>query len=67
MGKIFGISDLPVTIVTTPLKGVDVPKVNVEDINWKAVAKRPHGTEGDVFVYEHHRSILERFLRRFKK
>ena len=59
MGKIFGISDLPVTIFTSPLEPVEVPKSPMIEY---ANASRKLPVEQDVFLRRPEKGNKKSFL-----
>lgn len=68
MGKIFGISDLPVTIFTTPLQPVETPKPQVNDLYALQARKKIFTELGcDIFVNKKYGNVIKQVMRTTKK
>ena len=68
MGKIFGISDLPVTIFTTPLQQIQIPEAKVSDLAKLQERKDLFNNIGkDIFISEKYANMSKQTVRKILK
>lgn len=68
MGKIFGISDLPVTIFTTPLQQIQIPEPKVSDLAKLQERQDLFNNIGkDIFISEKYANMSKQTVRKILK
>lgn len=68
MGKIFGISDLPVTIFTTPFKPIEIPKPIEVDLAVLGARKNFFNELGkDIFINHKYANLTKQTTRKILK
>lgn len=67
MGKIFGISDLPVTIFTTPLQQIQIPEPKVSVAKLQERKDVFNNIGKDIFISEKYVNMSKQTVRKILK